>query len=157
MGTDGLKLNIEFVPKPLHHKNLRYLLKPKIWQDIRKEVMRTRGMVCSVCGRSPKKTPDCHEVWHYDDKMFIQSLADIVPLCKTCHLVKHIGFATILALDDNCNLQGIIRKFCSVNNCTIDRFMEHYYKELEKWDWRNEQEWEQDISFIYAFGVNLLR
>ena len=154
-----LKLKIEMVPRTLWNINLRYLLTVKKWQQIRKnELKRCVGEQyfhhCEICKR-PKNTLDCHEIWHYDYDNKLQTLNGLIMLCKQCHLIKHIGFATNLAMDGNCNFEGLIRHFCWVNNTTSNEFLEHYLEELDKWKHRSQFEWKQNLKYIVEYPMEM--
>lgn len=143
------------VPKPLWNTNLRYLLTNKKWQQIRKiELSRVKDNYqyrCEICSR-PKDSLDCHEIWHYDDENKIQTLNGLIMLCKQCHLIKHIGFSTNLAMEDKCNFQGLIRHFCYINKMTPADFYEHYLQEYAKWEERSKHEkWEQNLKYIIEY------
>lgn len=156
---DYLKLKIEMVPKTLWNINLRYLLTNKKWQEIRKnELKRCVGKQyyyhCEICDRQFNSL-DCHEIWHYNDQEKLQTLDGLIMLCKQCHLIKHIGFATNLALDDKCNFAGLIRHFCWVNNATNSDFYEHYLIEKAKWRERSKHQWNQNLKYIVEYPLEL--
>ena len=148
-----LPLKIEMVPETLWHNNLRYLLKPKKWQEIRKhELNRIKNadyqFPCEICNQV-KDSLDCHEIWNYNEEERIQTLNGLIMLCKQCHLIKHIGFSTYLALDGKCNFEGLIRHFCWVNKLTPADFYEHYLEEYAKWEERGKyNDWKQELKYI---------
>lgn len=140
------------VPETLWNVNLRYLLKPKKWQEIRKiELKRVQNdsyqFCCEICNRA-KDSLDCHEMWSYNDETLVQTLDGLIMLCKQCHLIKHIGFATNLAMEDKCNFEGLIEHFCSINKMTPTDFYQHYREEYEKWEERSKHNWTQDLKYI---------
>ena len=149
-----LKLCIELVPITAWNVNLRYLLHPKKWQEVRKVVLKKGNGKCHICNRE-RKSFDCHEIWEYNEIENLQTLVGIIPLCKTCHLCKHIGFATSLAMDDKMDFDAIIRHFCWVNGCCKEDFLRHYNEEMQKWEIRNTKQWKQDLSYIVNFGIDL--
>ena len=156
---EDLKLKIEMVPKTLWNKNLRYILNPKKWQEIRKiELKRCIGVNysyhCELCKRI-RPSLDCHEIWHYNEKEKVQTLNGLIMLCKQCHLIKHIGFATHLALEDKCNFQGLIQHFCWVNNTTRSEFLKHYEEEFSKWEVRSQIQWTQDLKYIIEYPLEI--
>lgn len=148
------------VPQPLWNTNLRYLLTPKKWQEIRKhELKRIRNdkyqHCCEVCTRQ-KDVLDCHEIWSYDDENRIQTLIGLTMLCKQCHLLKHIGFSSGLALEGKCNFSGLIRHFCYINKSTPEDFYEHYQEEYAKWEERSKyNDWKQDLKYIIESRIEL--
>ena len=141
------------VPQTLWHNNLRYLLKAKKWQEIRQhELKRVKDadyrFRCEVCSRA-KDSLDCHEIWDYNESDRIQTLEGLTMLCKQCHLIKHIGFSTHLAMEGQCNFPGLIRHFCQVNNKTPAEFYEHYLEEYARWEERSKyNDWKQDLKYI---------
>lgn len=156
---ENIPLKIEMVPKPLWNTNLRYLLTNKKWQQIRKiELSRVKDnyqFKCEICSR-PKDSLDCHEIWHYDDVNKIQTLNGLIMLCKQCHLIKHIGFSTNLAMEGKCNFPGLIRHFCYINKMTPDDFYEHYEEEYAKWEERSKHEnWDQNLKYIVEYDIEL--
>ena len=153
---DNLALTMELVPEPLWHTNLRYMFDKKKWQQIRLSCLEKNGKECKIC-KYPAKILDCHEVWAYDDKKKIQKLADIIPLCKSCHLVKHPGFAMLLANEGKYNFDKLIRHFLKINGngITEEDFMVYMQHQFEQQDERNQHKWTQDISFIYDYDVDL--
>src|SRR3972149_3120297 len=91
----NLKLTIELVPASSWNQNLRNLLKPKTWENLRKSVYKKYNYKCAICNSGG--ILHCHEIWNYDDKSHIQKLKGFVALCELCHWVKHIGLAGIRA------------------------------------------------------------
>jgi predicted flavoprotein YhiN len=129
------KLSIELVPRTSWHKSLRKLLPQSIWKKIQKEIFEKYGNKCAICGT--KRNLNCHEVWKYDDKRHIQKLIDFIPLCKKCHFVKHLGFATVLAARGELDFNKIIRHFMKVNNCDKKIFEKHKKKAFSIWHERS--------------------
>jgi len=148
------------VPKTLWNANLRYLLKLKKWQEIRKhELNRVKNdqyqYCCEICTR-PKDVLDCHEIWHYNDDTRIQTLEGLTMLCKQCHLLKHIGFSSGLGLEGKCNFDGLIRHFCHINKLTPAEFYDHYLEEFAKWEERSKyDDWKQDLKYIIESRIVL--
>lgn len=70
-------------------------MSPAEWQAVRLAVFKKHGKSCAFCKKTPKSL-DCHEIWSYsiEDGSSIgkQRLIKILPLCKACHMVCHIGF-----------------------------------------------------------------
>ena len=159
MDFENIKLKIEMVPQPLWNLNLRYLLKQKKWDQIRKrELKRVKNekyqYVCEIC-KNPKDVLDCHEIWNYDDEFKIQTLTGLMMLCKRCHLIKHIGFATNLAMEGKCNFDNLIRHFCMINKLNADDFYDHYEQQVALWDERSKHKWTQDLKFITEYPIEI--
>jgi hypothetical protein len=56
------------------------------------EVSRQAGHRCELCGgvggSNRGHTIECHEVWDYDDRTWVQRLVRLTALCPACHEVK---------------------------------------------------------------------
>jgi len=142
-----LKLTIEFIPSSSWHNNLRNLLKPKMWDDIRKKVYQKRNFKCDICGE--KRKLQAHEIWEFNQKNLTQKLIDITPLCFMCHMVKHMGFAGIM--DRRQMNERLIRHFMDVNK--VDRlvFQKHLKEEIKKFEDRSKYEWQLDLENLKRF------
>jgi hypothetical protein len=85
----------QLVPASAFNQNLRAILSKKNWQDFRQACLAKHGAVCAFCAAKPKSL-DCHEIWQYEvdevDGICVQRLMEVLPLCKKCHQVCHIGF-----------------------------------------------------------------
>lgn len=85
----------QLVPSSAWNSNLRTILSAAGWRKLREKVLSKHGTNCSYCGSTPRSL-DCHEIWSYaiEDGASTgkQKLVKILPLCKACHMVCHIGF-----------------------------------------------------------------
>jgi hypothetical protein len=96
------KLSFQLVPSSCWYSNVRSAVSPSQWKGIRKNVIAHHGCKCFYCGAHPKSL-DCHEIWVYDEGLInCQILADIIPLCKSCHQVCHIGLWSLKGKFDKC-------------------------------------------------------
>ena len=138
-----LKLTIELVPASAWNQNLRSLLKPQMWENLRKEVYKKYNYKCTICGAGGKL--HAHEVWEYDDENHVQKLVDLIPICFMCHAVKHIGFAGIQASGGKLNYQNLVKHFMQVNNCDRETFEKHQKQAFKKFEDRSRHEWNLDI------------
>lgn len=126
----SLKLTIELVPSTSWYSSLCQLLPKHIWDKIRFATYKESGYMCVVCGY--KGMLNCHEVWRYDDEQHIQFLDGFVALCRYCHLVKHIGFAS------DTGKGGIARKhFMIVNKCSLDFYESYVGHAFDVWEKRS--------------------
>jgi hypothetical protein len=139
--THKLKLSIEMIPSSSWQYNLRGLLKPKMWDEIRKKVYLKNSNKCVICGSGGKL--NAHEVWEYDDELHIQKLKDIIPLCFLCHGVKHIGFSSINGRE---NLEKFVKHFMKVNKVERSIYQAHMSEETEKFNERSRYEWQLDLE-----------
>jgi len=132
------KLTIELIPSTAWNNNLRTLLGKEKWRNLRAKVIEAWGQNCAICGQSTKRL-DCHEVWkfqtHPHTHSHTQSLTDIIPLCKLCHGVKHIGLSELQASQHLRNFELLIAHYMRVNGCSREEFEKdkaQAYKLFEK-------------------------
>jgi hypothetical protein len=151
--SNNLKLTIEMVPESSWNNNLRSLLTPVMWKNIRNLVLNKNGNKCLICNRTSARIAygsesklHAHEVWDYDDQNKIQTLKDIIPLCYYCHGVKHFGYSSLKS-----NKEIFIKHFMKVNNCTRRVFQKHLLDENEKFEERSKYEWQLDLSKLKDF------
>ena len=85
-----MKLGFELVPDSCWYSNLRSILKPAMWDVVRKTAYAEANGRCMICGR-PSKRLEAHERWSYDEKNAVQKLEEVVAICHDCHSVIHIG------------------------------------------------------------------
>ena len=89
-----LRLSIELIPRTTWYRNLRTML-PEKWQAISRKIRENANGRCEICGRQVGFSGlEAHEVWKYNKKKHTQKLHHIQALCRDCHMVKHIGFAS---------------------------------------------------------------
>lgn len=138
------KLTIELVPASTWGNNLRSVLKPHMWKAIREETYRRFGNKCAICGAGGQL--HAHEVWEYKNKDHIQSLVDIVALCKMCHGVKHFGHTELEDAKGKIDKEKVVLHFMRVNNCTREDFIKHKIKAQKVFEKRSHFDWQLDTS-----------
>jgi len=88
----------QLVPASAWNANLRAIMSATEWKKFRQLVIAKHGTSCAFCNAKPKSL-DCHEIWRYSIKdgetVGQQTLVKVLPLCKQCHMVCHIGFWSI--------------------------------------------------------------
>jgi hypothetical protein len=139
-----LRLIIELVPETCWYSNLRDVLPRDVWDRLRREVYRSSGYRCGICGARGQL--HCHEVWRYDDAAHIQHLEGFRALCPRCHHVKHIGLAAKLASEGRLDYEAVVAHFMRVNGCTRDVFQRHYRAAMAQWRERSRYEWQTDLG-----------
>lgn len=144
MGKNKPRLTIELVPSSSWQNNLRTILTPKMWKDIRVKVFEKYGNKCMICDRSGNM--HAHEVWEYNDEKKTQQLKDIIPLCYYCHGTKHFGYSSLKG-----NKEIFIKHFMKINNCNRLVFQKHLKEENIKFEDRSKYEWELDINKLKDF------
>ncbi len=139
-----LKLTIELVPSSSWNQNLRSLLKPIMWEKLRKSIYKKNNYKCAICNSGGRL--HAHEVWEYDDKNHTQKLKSLIAVCSKCHAVKHIGLAGIQASKGKLNYENLVKYFMKVNNCDRITFEKHQKETFKKFEERSRYEWELDLS-----------
>jgi hypothetical protein len=85
------------LPRSTYGSSLRTIIDPSGWRRLRRAAGRTTGGACAWCGAVALagrwRTWETHEVWTFDIATKRQVLAAVLPLCRTCHLTQHIGYA----------------------------------------------------------------
>ena len=144
----AVRLTVELVPKPCWKRNLRSSVRPALWELIRSRTLPQTGSRCAVCGTPGDASRiECHEVWAYDDRTLVQSLADIVALCSPCHEVKHIGRAGLTG-------RGHIAKarLQELNQWTAARTEEYLALVWKIWRYRSRNLWHQNFLWLTDNG-----
>lgn len=142
------RLTVELVPKPLWRRNLRTLMKDSQWEKCKRYVREQSGGVCEICeGVGDRHPVECHERWEYevDDetRRGAQRLVGLIALCPSCHLAKHLGFASARGWEAEARAT-LLR----VNGWTEQQLDAYLDAEKFVWLWRSDLEWEQDISWV---------
>lgn len=144
MKSKELRLKIELVPSTSWYDNLRKYTTKEDWDKVRKAAYANYGYRCGICGTEGRL--NCHEIWEYDDKKYIQKLKGFIALCDMCHHVKHIGLAGILASEGKLDYEKVIEHFMKVNKCDRTIFERHKEKAFEQWEKRSSHEWQVDLG-----------
>lgn len=132
-------MTIELVPKTSWGSNLRNSMSKKNWDIVRNETYKKYDNKCGICGAAG--TIQCHEIWEYDDANHIQNLRGFIALCPSCHNIKHIGRAGILATEGKLDFNELIRHFIKINRCSQDIFEKHFNEAFDVWKERSKHEW----------------
>ena len=107
------------------------------WNILRKMTYERDNHQCHICGIK-NVVLDCHELWEYDEH-HIQTLSDVVALCKNCHRVKHIGLAELKSTPEE--FARLIQHFCTVNHCDVERFYDEKFEAMMLFHTRSSYEW----------------
>ena len=144
MKNQSFKLTIDLVPDTCWYSNLRNKMPQSKWDKLRKQIYAEVGHSCQICGA--KGRLDCHEVWAYDDKKFVQKLKGFVALCSMCHHVKHFGMSQILADQGHLDLHAVIDHFCKVNSVSRNAFQTYKSGAFGIWRKRSKHQWRTDLG-----------
>lgn len=69
-----------------------------------------------ICG-APCNRLEAHEQWEYDEENAVQSLKDVIAICRPCHEVIHIGRTQLMGREREAS-----EHFMKVNGCTYSEY-----------------------------------
>jgi hypothetical protein len=143
-------LTIELVPKTAWYRNVRSHVSKDEWDALRSVVFERAGRSCEVCGGKGDRWPvECHEVWHYDDAQYVQTLVRMIALCPQCHEVKHLGLASVRGKHEQA-----LRHLAHVNGWSVSDARLYLEASLEQWSRRSQHQWTLDISYLDQFKLH---
>lgn len=146
-------LTCELVPRTCWWSNVRSHVTRSQWEICKTYARAKTAGTCWICDQIPKGPLEAHEIWRYNDDRGIQTLVDIVPLCKTCHQVKHLGRTRVVS--NPWQWERVITHLAAVNNWS-DRQVEKYVTlQFQIWELRSQSEWTLDISFLETLGIHV--
>lgn len=138
---------VELVPKTSFYNNVRSAVSKEDWDILRKQAYKIAGHCCSVCKK--KARLEAHEIWHYDDKKNIQRLAEIKALCHDCHMVYHLGFASV-----NGEYDKTFKHLQKLNGWSKEETTMYVDAVFEVWFWRSKKKWDIDLGLLDSLGVS---
>lgn len=143
------KLTIELIPKTCFFSNVRTLLPKKYWDILRRASYEKAQYKCEICGESGKDQGyrhdvECHEIWHYDDKLKIQVLTGLISLCPKCHQVKHFGRTSAIGLQAEA-----FKRLERVNNWNHKQCVTHLAETMTEWVERSKYKWNIDLNVLH--------
>jgi hypothetical protein len=127
------------IPASSWGQSLKNILPAELWRKVRQEVLAKSKYKCTICGS--RSNLECHEVWKYNDAARTQKLCGFLALCKACHAVKHIGYATLTEGEYRSDINTLVKHFMKVNKCDRLTFEKHYKKAVKIWHQRSRFEW----------------
>ncbi|MGN0807028.1 MAG: HNH endonuclease [Candidatus Coproplasma sp.] len=139
------KLNFELVPESCWCSNLRSELPQGVWDIIRKKAYARAKGKCMICG-CPTTRLEAHEQWHYDDENGVQSLQNVIAVCKPCHEVIHIGRTQLSGREKEAS-----EHFMKVNCCTYADYRKALGEANTVHRERSKKEWQLDVSKLNNF------
>jgi hypothetical protein len=81
---------LDLIPVSAQRENIRNLF-PHMWEEIRTHAYNKTQYTCTYCKRQGHTHPvEAHEEWVFSGNKII--LVDVIPLCPSCHKIKHINF-----------------------------------------------------------------
>lgn len=109
------------------------------WRSFREAVFAKHGRTCAFCGAKPKSL-DCHEIWSYSIEHGAttgrQSLVKVLPLCKRCHMVCHIGFWSLQGkFDEAISHMMRVRKISRSDAMAEITAANAQFEQLSRFEW----------------------
>ncbi len=142
-------LTVELVPSTCWFSNVRDHVSRKTWDKLRKMTYKQANYRCEVCGgRGDKWAVECHEIWHYDDPNYIQTLAGLTALCPSCHQVKHIGLAGLRGYGKRA--EAHLAKINGWKREQTDAYLETVW---DTWHERSSHDWSLDLDWLNRYGI----
>lgn len=144
-----IKLSIDLVPSSSWTNNVRAVVSQKQWDYLRNQVYAKAYHICEICGGvGPKHPVECHEIWSYDNKKFIQKLEGMIALCPDCHMVKHIGLAEVRGLRNKA-----VRHLMTVNKMTNKQAESYIADSFKEWSIRSQSNWALDLTHLQEYNI----
>jgi len=146
-----IRLTIELVPSTCFYTNVRSHVSEFTWNIIRKKTYAQANHKCEICGDTGKHqgfkhNVECHEIWHYDDVKYIQTLTGLIALCPYCHKTKHVGLAQMNGEEDI-----VINQLMKVNNMSYKEAQKYISASFVVWKERSKHQWELDITKLKTY------
>ena len=151
----GDELYIDLIPKSCWFTNVRYCIKKKDWDILRKIIYERTNYKCECCGIDCKKEKiqiEAHERWHFDYTYKTQKLVRLIALCKNCHLATHYGFAKISGKE-----QEAYNHLLNTRKCNIEELNEHISLAYALWNERNQYDWSLDLELILKNNFEIVK
>lgn len=153
---EGKTLTIELVPSSCWFSNVRSHVSQSEWRKVQQYTFRKAGYKCEICGGQGEKHPvECHEIWDYDDTKYLQILRGTISLCPKCHMVKHLGFATL-----NGRGKQAEQWLAQINRWSKEQATAYVKAAFETWDARSQVTWTLDLDWLnqtFDFDVKAQR
>ena len=144
------KILIELVPKTCFYSNVRSAVTTANWDILRKDAYRRYQWKCSVC--QSKGRMEAHEIWHYDDAKHMQKLHDIVAVCNDCHMLYHLGFASLKG-----KLGACMNRLAKLNQWDIATTKEFVDIVFEIHSQRSIYQWDIDLTWLDRFPIEYIK
>ena len=144
-------LTVELVPSSCWFSNVRDHVSKSIWDKLRKATYKQANYRCEVCGGRGHKHPvECHEIWHYDDLNYIQTLEGLTALCPSCHQVKHIGLAGLQGHGEKA--EAHLAKINGWSRQQTEAYLETVW---ETWHKRSSHDWHLNFDWLQNHGITI--
>jgi hypothetical protein len=145
----GARLTIDLVPETCWVSDIREIIPPSAWEQLRRRVEAEARHRCEVCGQEPGEATECHEVWEYDEAQHTQRLERMVALCDRCHQVAHIDRA-----GEPAAAHAALEHLAVVNGCGVDEAQRHRATAFRRWRERSRHGWSLDLEALRKYGFD---
>lgn len=152
----GSGLFVDMVPRTCWFTNVRTCVSERDWERLRRMILGRADHRCEACGagedRKLRRWLEAHERWSYDDNTGTQTLRRLICLCTPCHLVTHLGHATITGRSDEALAH--LREVTGMSPSEVSR---HVDEAGRLWTERSARHWALDLRILTDAGVTLRR
>ena len=151
----GNELYIDLIPRSCWFTNVRYCIKKKDWDILRKTIYQRVDYKCECCGIDCKKEKiqiEAHERWDYNYTYKIQKLVRLIALCKNCHMATHYGFAKISGKE-----KEAFNHLLKVKGCNVKELNEHINLAYTLWTERNQYDWTLNLELISKNNFEIVK
>lgn len=145
-------LTVDLYPQTAFGASLMNLLTDDCWKTLRRPYVDATGGVCRLCGMpSPKGGVDAYGVWEYYDFSAsgwgVQRLTDVMPTCRSCHMVFRLGLARV-----NDQIDAATHRLMWLNRWTPGEIKQYTAQVFAKWEQRSKKVWAMDLSIFKDRG-----
>jgi len=144
-------LCVDLIPSTSWGGSLANLLTASSWDKLRQPALSRTNGVCVVCGLAGGngKAVHCHEVWEYHlplaGEIGAQKLVGILPVCKLCHEMFHLGRAAMEG-----RLDRALSRLAWANRWSAAEVDACHRYAGTKWRERSQRLWTLDLSMLGA-------
>lgn len=150
----ALPLAIELVPVSCWYRNVRANVSPLTWSALQRLAFAAAGGRCEICGGvGPTHPVECHEVWHFDDRLRVQRLDRLIALCPLCHRVKHMGFTLAQGRADR--TEEALAWFCRINDVGPAVAVSHIQSVFAEYQARSQHRYQLDVELLRRYSVDI--
>lgn len=152
-------LRIDLVPSTAWWSNVRSQVTRSQWEKCKRFARAQANGKCAICKKGSPRPLETHEIWAYDDEHQIQTLAELVAICYSCHRVLHIGRSeTVYPATEVFRLKlhmAEVNRWVGMD--AQERVEAAIANAYAIWSIRSTWQWGLDVSLLTDVGIDLPR
>lgn len=150
------RLSVELIPETAFWKNVRSNVTRAEWRKCQAYARAKTDGGCIICGQRGREQgrnydTECHEVFDYDEDEGVQTLVDIIPICPTCHAVKHLGRTREVASE--AEWERVLIHLQRVNDWPDWKTEKYVVLQFQIWRARSMIDWKLDLGLLNLLGI----